>query len=78
VRPSTARELAATIVLSFPIGEWSLKSADGFPEDPDADLAGDAWAGVVPLRRGFDAPIPNPDLRPGIEVPASVRAIVER
>lgn len=78
VRPSTARELAATLVLAFPIGDWSFKSADGFPDDPDADRATDAWAGVVPLRSGFGEPIPNPDLRAGIEVPASVRALAGR
>ncbi|MCA0294722.1 MAG: pyridoxamine 5'-phosphate oxidase family protein [Actinobacteria bacterium] len=78
IRPSTARELAATMVLAFPIDQWSLKSSDGFPEDPDDDRADDAWAGVVPLRTGFDAALPNPDLRPGIAVPASVRALTDR
>jgi len=78
IRPSSARELAATMVLAFPIGQWSLKSSDGFAEDPEDDRAGPAWAGVVPLRSGFDAAIPNPDLRPGIEVPASVRALTDR
>jgi nitroimidazol reductase NimA-like FMN-containing flavoprotein (pyridoxamine 5'-phosphate oxidase superfamily) len=75
VRPSTAKELAATMVLALPITEWSLKTADGFPEDPASDVADDAWAGVVPLRTVFGEPIPNPDLRPGIELPASVRAL---
>lgn len=75
VRPSTAKELAATMVLALPITEWSLKTADGFPEDPASDVAGDAWAGVVPLRTVFGEPVPNPDLRPGVELPASVRAL---
>ncbi len=76
IRPSTPRELAATMVLALPIREWSLKSSDGFAEDADDDLAGDAWAGVVPLRKGFDEPLPNPDLREGIPLPASVRALL--
>ena len=75
IRPSTNRERAATLVLALPIREWSLKTADGFPEDPDDDLAGDAWAGVVPLVTAFGEPVPNPDLRAGIEVPPSVRAL---
>lgn len=33
------------------------------------------WAGVVPLRTGYAPPIPNPDLRAGIAVPASVLAL---
>ena len=77
IRRSTARELAATLVLALPILTWSFKYSDGFPEDPAEDLAGSAWAGAVPLRTGFDDPIPNPDLRPGIDVPASVRALTD-
>ncbi|MGH8862647.1 MAG: pyridoxamine 5'-phosphate oxidase family protein, partial [Jatrophihabitantaceae bacterium] len=54
-RPYRA-ELAATLVLELPIVEWSLKVSDGWPDDPDDDVAGDAWAGVVPLRASPDAP----------------------
>ena len=75
VRPATARELAATMVLALPITEWSVKTADGFPDDPAPDVAGDAWAGVVPMAVTYGEPIPNPDLRPGVEVPASVRSL---
>ena len=75
VRPSTAKELAATLVLALPIAEWSLKTADGFAEDAPSDLAGDAWAGVVPLFTGYGEPVASPDLRVGIPVPASVAAL---
>jgi nitroimidazol reductase NimA-like FMN-containing flavoprotein (pyridoxamine 5'-phosphate oxidase superfamily) len=71
-RPRKA-ELAATLVLALPIAEWSLKISDGWPEDPDDDVAGDAWAGVVPLRNSYGDPLPAPDLRPGVPVPPSVR-----
>jgi nitroimidazol reductase NimA-like FMN-containing flavoprotein (pyridoxamine 5'-phosphate oxidase superfamily) len=73
-RPSRA-ELAATLVLALPIDDWSLKVSDGWPEDEPDDVAGPAWAGVVPLRPSYDAPLPAPDLRPGIDVPESVRAL---
>lgn len=72
VRPATERELAATLVLALPVEEWSLKVSDGWPEDPPDDVAGDAWAGVVPLVRSTGRPRPAPDLRPGIPVPASL------
>jgi nitroimidazol reductase NimA-like FMN-containing flavoprotein (pyridoxamine 5'-phosphate oxidase superfamily) len=73
VRASTAREFAATMVLALPISEWSLKVSDGWPEDPDDDVAGDSWAGVVPVApMTYDAPLPAPDLRAGIPVPESV------
>lgn len=75
VRAPTAKELAATLVLEFPIERWSLKVSDGWPEDPPDDVAGEAWAGVIAATVKYAAPVAAPDLRPGIEVPASVRSI---
>jgi nitroimidazol reductase NimA-like FMN-containing flavoprotein (pyridoxamine 5'-phosphate oxidase superfamily) len=72
VRPSTAKELAATMVLSLPLDEWSLRISEDWPEDPEDDVAGPAWAGVVPVRTSYGAPVPAPDLRKGIPVPGSV------
>lgn len=69
------RELAATLVLQFPIEQWSLKISAGWPDDPPEDVAGDAWAGVVPRVVTFGAPRPAPDLRAGIAVPDSVRRL---
>ena len=73
IRRPSDRELAATLVLALPITEWSLKVSDKWPEDPPEDVAGEAWAGVVPLVSSYAAPRPAPDLRAGIRVPASVR-----
>ena len=73
IRRPRKQELAATLVLSLPITQWSLKISDGWPEDPDDDVAGEAWAGVVPQRTSYGAPLPAPDLRAGIDVPPSVR-----
>ena len=50
VRRPTKAELAATLVLSLPIEDWSLKISAGWPEDEPDDVAGPAWAGVVPAR----------------------------
>jgi hypothetical protein len=75
VRRPTGAELAATLVLSLPIDDWSLKVSDGWPEDGPEDVAGPAWAGLVRRRSTYDVPAPAPDLRPGIEVPASVQAL---
>ena len=73
VRASTARELAATLVLAMPIETWSLRVSENWPEDEPSDVAGDAWAGVLPVRSVVGTPLPAPDLRPGIDVPTSVR-----
>lgn len=75
IRRPNDRELSATLVLALPIAEWSLKVSDKGPEDPAEDVAGDAWAGVVPLVSSFAAPRPAADLRAGIPVPRSVREL---
>jgi hypothetical protein len=75
VRRHTAAELAATLVLSLPIEDWSLRISDGWPEDGPDDVAGTAWAGVVPLVADWGDPLPAPDLADGIDVPPSVRRL---
>ncbi len=75
VRAPTAKEVAATLVLRLAIDEWSLKVSAGWPDDSVDDVAGDSWAGVVPIVAGYGSPVSAPDLRPGIEVPFSVRRL---
>jgi len=77
LRPSTRRELAATVVLRLPIGpdNWSLKVAGGWPEDPEADVAAGGWAGVVPIATTYGAPERAPDCDPAIPLPQSVRSM---
>lgn len=77
LRTSTRKELAATMALRMPITDdnWSLKVSAGWPEDPDEDVAGPAWAGVVPMTVSYGAPLPAPDLTVGIPVPESVRLL---
>jgi len=76
VRASSARELAATLVLEIPIDSWSLRVSAGPPTDEPEDIAGDAWAGLLPIERRYAAPLPSPDLRAGIPVPASVTGVL--
>jgi nitroimidazol reductase NimA-like FMN-containing flavoprotein (pyridoxamine 5'-phosphate oxidase superfamily) len=78
LRASSVRELAATLVLSLPIGadNWSVKIAGGWPEDSDDDVATGGWAGVVPVAMHYGQPLPAPDCGPAVEVPASVRSMV--
>ncbi|HET9649600.1 MAG TPA: pyridoxamine 5'-phosphate oxidase family protein [Microlunatus sp.] len=78
VRASTAKELAATVVLALPIEEWSLKVSVGWPDDAAEDLEGPSWAGIVPVRTGYGDPIPAPDLRAGIPAPDSVATLARR
>jgi len=79
VRPSSASELRRTGVVAVTIEGASAKVNEGPPHDDDEDIAGSAWAGVVPFRLVVDPPIPAPDGAVGegrIEVPASVRRLV--
>jgi hypothetical protein len=75
LRRPTDQELAATLVLELPIAEWSLKISARWPDDPADDVAGPAWAGVVPRLVSYGTPAAAPDLRPGIPVPDSVRRL---
>ena len=64
-----------TLVVRLPLEEWSLKISADWSEDPPEDIAGPAWAGMVPLVTTYGEPLDAPDLAPGIEVPASVRSL---
>jgi uncharacterized protein len=75
LRAPRAKELAATSVLRVPLGEWSVKVSDGFPEDPDEDLDEPVWAGVLPMRVAYDDPVDAPDLGPDRPVPPHVLAL---
>ncbi len=78
LRPHTAKELAATLVLRMTVSEWTLKVSEGWPEDGPADVAGQAWAGTLPVRTGYERAIPAPDLAAGIPLPASVLTLLDR
>jgi len=77
LRPSSRKELAATVVLRLLIGEtnWSLKIGDGWSEDPEEDVAAGVWAGVIPLTTVYGEPRRSPDCDEAIPVPASVQAM---
>ena len=75
VRPPNENELRQTLVLALPLHEASAKIRTGPPVDDEEDYALDAWAGVVPLRLAAGAPISDPRLPAGIEIPDHVREL---
>jgi nitroimidazol reductase NimA-like FMN-containing flavoprotein (pyridoxamine 5'-phosphate oxidase superfamily) len=75
-RRPNRKELAATLVLSLPLDEWSVKVSDGPPQDEPADLGLPLWAGVVPLHERLGTPVPAPDQRGDPPVPAYVASWV--
>ncbi|AWI29225.1 pyridoxamine 5'-phosphate oxidase family protein [Streptomyces sp. ICN441] len=73
-RPANAKELAATAVLRLDLDEVSAKVRTGGPVDDPEDLALPYWTGVVPLVRGYGAPVPADDLAPSVTLPAYLSA----
>lgn len=72
-------EVRTTRVLALAIDEASAKVRTGGPVDEEADLAGDAWAGVVPVHLAYGEPIPADDLHPDRHaIPPSVAALAHR
>jgi len=78
-RQPNKKELAATSLLALPLAEASVKLRSGPPDDgdsPDAELP--VWAGVLPLVHTWQAPVPAPELPPGIPLPPHIAALVSR
>ncbi|MGR6432821.1 pyridoxamine 5'-phosphate oxidase family protein [Rhizobium sp. PAMB 3182] len=69
LRPVSAQETKATMVLSLPIDEASAKVRTGGPKDDEEDYALPIWAGVVPITFSVGAPISDPLNLPGVETP---------
>ncbi|MFJ8002293.1 pyridoxamine 5'-phosphate oxidase family protein [Streptomyces sp. NPDC096310] len=73
-RPANARELAATAVIRLDLDEVSAKVRTGGPNDDPEDLALPYWTGVVPVVRGYGAPVPADDLDPSVALPGYLSA----
>ena len=75
VRSSTKKELAATIIVSLPLDECSVKISVNEVDDDEADLNQGTWAGIVPINSSFGTPIPADEEAAGLEVPESVKRL---
>jgi nitroimidazol reductase NimA-like FMN-containing flavoprotein (pyridoxamine 5'-phosphate oxidase superfamily) len=68
-RPANKKELAATAVIRLDLNEVSAKLRTGGVNDEPEDLDLPHWAGVVPLRKGYDTPVADAALQPGTPLP---------
>jgi hypothetical protein len=68
-REPNENELRATAVLALPIDEASAKVRTGPPVDDEEDYALPVWAGVIPIAGQARAPVPDPRLPAGVDVP---------
>ena len=73
-RPGSRKELAATSLLRFRIIDASAKVRAGDPIDDAADLSLSHWAGLLPLRQGYEQPVPAANLNADIKIPGSLHA----
>lgn len=69
LRPMTAQEVKATMLLQLELNEASAKVRSGPPKDDAEDLATPVWAGVMPIETHFAAPIADAGLLPGVSLP---------
>ncbi|WP_018546747.1 pyridoxamine 5'-phosphate oxidase family protein [Streptomyces sp. LaPpAH-108] len=76
-RPANKKELAATAVIRIDLAEVSAKLRTGDANDEPEDLSLPHWTGVVPLRKGYEVPVPNGDLAPEIELPDYLAKLAE-
>ncbi|MDT0611018.1 pyridoxamine 5'-phosphate oxidase family protein [Streptomyces lancefieldiae] len=74
-RPANRKELAATAVIRLDLDEVSAKVRTGGVNEEPEDLALPHWAGIVPLRKGYDAPVADPDLVAGTGLPDYLAAL---
>jgi len=74
-RPANAKELAATAVIRIDLAEVSAKARTGGVNDEPEDLALPHWAGVVPLRKGYETPLADAQLAPGTQLPDYLKAL---
>jgi nitroimidazol reductase NimA-like FMN-containing flavoprotein (pyridoxamine 5'-phosphate oxidase superfamily) len=75
-RPPTAVELKATSVAAIPIELASAKIRQGPPVDDEADMNLPVWAGVVPVQQRAADPVPDPQLRDDISLPAYIQRYI--
>lgn len=68
-RQASPQEDRQTRIIAIGIEQASAKISSSPPEDEEADLVLDVWAGVIPVSLVAGVPEPDPGLRPGIEMP---------
>lgn len=69
VRPPNQVEMDQTLMVEIPLDEASAKARTGMPSDEEEDYALDTWAGLIPMSTAIHAPVPDDQLRDGIDTP---------
>lgn len=72
-RQPDRKETEATIILSVPIDEASIKIRSGPPKDAAKDLQEGHWTGVIPVKLTAGEAVPDPVMEGDREMPDYVR-----
>jgi uncharacterized protein len=79
VRPTSRRELAATLMLRLALDQVSVKvRCEAVTARPDDGENRGVWAGVLPTITWACEPVTHGDVPPGVMVPPSVLAAADR
>lgn len=70
----TDNDLAATAVHAFELEKFTAKQRNAGPGDENKPQK-DVWAGLVPLKKGFEAAVPDEFLDENVPVPESVKEL---
>ena len=73
LRPVSAKELKATMMLGLSLDEASAKVRNGPPGDDAEDYAWPVWAGVIPMRTQILTPAADARCLPGLVPPEHVK-----
>lgn len=77
-RPTTKKELAATIIIALDLDETSVKISSNEVDDPEEDMNLGYWAGIVPIKTIAGQPIPADEESASLPVPESIKKFIER
>ena len=75
IRKSTKKELAATLLVSVPLIETSVKIRTGPPKEAESDLDSQVWSGLVPFKLVAQNPIPSDEISKNLNLPKSVNQL---
>lgn len=78
VRPIKAKEMKATSVLKISLEEASAKIRTGPPIDDKEDYDLDIWAGVLPIKKVYGDPVPDPNRKKEEPLPVSVKQVISK
>jgi hypothetical protein len=77
-RPTTKKELAATIIISVELDETSAKISKNEVDDPEEDLNLGYWAGIIPLKTIAGRAIPADAESESLPIPPSIQRFIEK